>query len=238
MIWFACGKCGKVHGRPENSIGSLVFCDCGQGNLVPWESTAPEPPPQVATAAPGMPATPTLAPMTFDLPPSPPPVPRGTEASARGRARGERRDPNYCLNHQSTPKAGECEDCREAFCAACLVTMQGATLCGPCKNFRARTLELPPRSSTTALASVAIALLAGGVLSLCLLPLGHRPSVRVLGLLALLPQVLALGLGVRALYLSSDKGRPGGQAWAVTGVTAAAVTVTLTLLVSLYAFRA
>ncbi len=71
MIWFNCSKCGKTHGRPENSIGSVVFCECGQGNRVPWESTAPEPPPQpVPAALPGLPASPTLAPLTFDSPPS------------------------------------------------------------------------------------------------------------------------------------------------------------------------
>src|SRR5262249_16114600 len=43
MIWFSCKQCGKVHGRAENSAGTLVFCDCGQGNTVPWESTAAEP---------------------------------------------------------------------------------------------------------------------------------------------------------------------------------------------------
>ena len=25
MIWFACPKCHKVHGRPENAIGAMVF---------------------------------------------------------------------------------------------------------------------------------------------------------------------------------------------------------------------
>ena len=43
MIWFTCKQCGKTHGRPENSVGSLVFCECGAGNTVPWESTVAEP---------------------------------------------------------------------------------------------------------------------------------------------------------------------------------------------------
>ena len=43
MIWFACKQCGKVHSRPESAAGAMVFCDCGQGCIVPWESTAPEP---------------------------------------------------------------------------------------------------------------------------------------------------------------------------------------------------
>ena len=61
MIWFSCPKCGKTHGRPENSAGTMVFCECGQGNRVPWESTVAEPPPQVPALsslpmpAPGLP---------------------------------------------------------------------------------------------------------------------------------------------------------------------------------------
>src|SRR5437764_9295277 len=43
MIWFACKQCGKRHGRAESLVGTLVFCECGQGNRVPWASTVPEP---------------------------------------------------------------------------------------------------------------------------------------------------------------------------------------------------
>jgi hypothetical protein len=50
MIWFTCKKCSKKHGRPDNLVGTMIFCDCGQGNTVPWQSTTapdetpPEPP--------------------------------------------------------------------------------------------------------------------------------------------------------------------------------------------------
>src|ERR687892_749265 len=40
MIAFACKKCGQRHSRPDSQAGSMVFCDCGQGNRVPWTSTA------------------------------------------------------------------------------------------------------------------------------------------------------------------------------------------------------
>src|SRR6516164_6467007 len=46
MIWFACKQCGKRHGRGEHLAGTLVFCECGHGNRVPWSSTIPEPAPE------------------------------------------------------------------------------------------------------------------------------------------------------------------------------------------------
>jgi hypothetical protein len=247
MIWFTCSKCGKTHGRPENSIGSMVFCECGQGNRVPWESTTAEPPPQVVpTALPGVPSTPTLAPLTFGSPSSPsdpprtdPRDPRSDDPLARRRRGGERRDPNYCFNHSAVLRTATCEDCGESFCASCLATLEGANLCAPCKNFRVRALELPPRNSTAATFSLLIALVTGSVLSFCLLPFGNNAAVSILSLLTLLPQLLALGLGIRALYLS-QQGEPrlGGQALAVTGVSAAALCITLTLLLNLYGLRA
>jgi hypothetical protein len=244
MIWFTCSKCGKTQGRPENSIGSMVFCECGQGNRVPWESTIAEPPPQpVPTALPGVPASPTLAPLMFESPggSSAPPAPRidrGDDGLGR-RRRGERRDPNYCFNHSAVGRSGSCEDCGEAFCANCLVTFEGATLCSPCKNFRVRTLELPPRNSTAASLSLVIALVTGGLVSFCLLPFGNNAAISILSLLLLLPQLVALGLGIRALYLAQQgEIRVGGQALAVTGVTAAALCITLTLLLNLYGLRA
>ena len=42
MIWFTCRQCGKRHVRPEAECGTLVFCECGQGNRVPWQSTVAE----------------------------------------------------------------------------------------------------------------------------------------------------------------------------------------------------
>jgi hypothetical protein len=246
MIWFRCSKCGKTHGRPENSVGTMIFCECGQGNTVPWESTAPEPPPQLQapSAVPGMPHTPTLAPLTFDSPSSgpssgPSPPPRIDEGRRRGRPM-ERRDPAFCLNHPSTIKATSCDDCGESFCASCVVSLEGATVCAPCKNFRVRGLELPPHNSTAATFSLLIALVTGGMLTFCLLPFANIAAISILALLTIVPQLLALALGIRAIYLAQQDGagRLGGQAWAVTGVTTAALCITLTLLLSLYGLRA
>ena len=69
MIWFTCKKCGKTHGRTETSAGTMVFCECGNGNTVPWESTAA--PPAVAPVVAEAPRVPDLAPIQFDPVPAP-----------------------------------------------------------------------------------------------------------------------------------------------------------------------
>jgi hypothetical protein len=241
MIWFKCRKCGKTHGRPENSVGTLIFCECGQGNTVPWESSAPEPPPQqqLPASVPGMPPTPTLAPLTFDAA-APASMPRIDDGAARRRRGGERRDPSFCFNHPGTIKSATCDDCGESFCENCLVSLEDAMVCAPCKNFRVRAIELPPRNSTAAVFSLLVALMTGGVLTFCLLPFANSAAISILALLTILPQLLALGLGIRALYLAQQEGatRLGGQGWAITGVTTAGLCITLTLLLSLYGLRA
>ena len=104
MIWFACPKCSKVLGRPENAAGAMVFCECGHGLTVPWESTAPEPAHVPVAAAP--PAR-RVEPLSFGgtaqpAPSSPLPPPR----ASRRRARIEV-DSNVCLNHESRAKRSE-----------------------------------------------------------------------------------------------------------------------------------
>src|SRR5207249_967900 len=126
-----------------------VFCECGTGNLVPWESTAPEPAAQPVETV-ELPPVPQLAPLSFDVPAAPSSgKPRvEDDVSSRKRGKGERRDPNYCFNHQHVARSGSCEDCDENFCSECLVQFQGAMLCAPCKNFRVRKQEAPPVNST------------------------------------------------------------------------------------------
>src|SRR5271156_3655754 len=64
MIHFTCKKCGKTHSRPDSTGGTMIFCDCGHGNTVPWESTVAEPAnPPMATSGPKVPD---LAPIQFD----------------------------------------------------------------------------------------------------------------------------------------------------------------------------
>ena len=246
MIWFACPKCNRTHGRPQETSGVMVFCDCGNGLTVPWSSTAPEPADAPRAESP---AVPELVPMTFDVPsgprpsvpqyppvtltPKPPPL---DDEPIRRRGRVEKRDPDYCFNHQRLPMARVCSDCKESFCDKCLVELQGATLCGPCKNFRTRKLELPSPNSKLASASLAIALIAGP-LSICLLTFSQSSGIRVLSLMALIPQIAALGLGIWAIRLAEQPRKLGGQSLAVTGVATAALTTVFALLLQVYASR-
>ena len=252
MIWFMCKKCGKTHGRTDSSAGTMVFCDCGNGNTVPWESTAPEPPPAPVVIAPAPPPKgPDLGPIQFDpmsVPSTssgpgkgssyptniPPPVDDDDRPHRRGRT--ERRDPDYCFNHQRRPKVDVCAECEESFCANCLVTLQGAKLCSACKNFRARRQELPPESSTMANASLVISLIAGPIM-MCLLISSPSRAMYILSLLSLLPQVMAIGLGVWALRDAEKENKGGGQWVAITGVGTAALTCVMMLLLQVFASR-
>ena len=250
MIWFTCKKCAKTHSRAESSAGTMIFCDCGNGITVPWESTAAEAAAPTVIAAPRVPD---LAPIQFDPgtstggpPPSAPPRPSTYPTSPTPieeerpyrRGRAEKRDPDFCFNHQRRPKVEPCADCEEGFCADCLVHFQGTRLCGPCKNFRARREELPPASSTMASASLVISLIAGPLM-ICLL-LSSRPEssgIRVLSYLSLMPQLLALGLGVWALREAEGERKGGGQWVAITGIATAALTCLMMLLAIQFANR-
>lgn len=253
MIWFTCKKCGKTHGRSESSAGTMVFCDCGHGNTVPWESTTAEPaaPPVIAA-----PKVPDLAPIQFD-PVVAPNTPGGVPSSRSStypvgpakepppldddrpirRGRMEKRDPDYCFNHQRRPRASVCADCQEAFCRDCLVQFQGASLCGPCKNFRARKEELPPSSSTMASTSVVISLIAGPLLMCLVLANPDSSPMRILGYLSLLPQLIALGLGIWALREAELERKGGGQWVAISGIVASSLTSVLMLLIIQFAGR-
>src|SRR6478672_8204692 len=123
MIWYACKQCGKRLRQPDSAAGSFVFCECGGGNRVPWESTLP--PPETPAEPPA-------------LEESRPPEPAAI-------------DPAYCLNHQDVPSEVVCDDCREHFCPACVLRVRGKTLCGPCKNLRLARLQRPPRTSGMAI---------------------------------------------------------------------------------------
>jgi hypothetical protein len=256
MIWFTCKKCGKTHGRAETSAGTMIFCDCGHGNTVPWESTSAEPAaaPVVAPA----PKVPDLGPIQFDpvsapntpasassappgsrpkpassYPSSPPPV---DDDRPYRRSRGEKRDPEYCFNHQRRPQSQACADCEENFCADCLVKFQGLNLCGPCKNFRARRQELPPAASTLATASVVISLIVGPLM-MCLLLSTKSEPMRILSWLSLLPQILAIALGVWALREAEAEHKGGGQWVAITGVATAGLTCVMIVLMNQFVAR-
>jgi hypothetical protein len=224
MIWFYCKQCGKTRGREESASGTLVFCECGYGNRVPWTSTAPEPasPPPVAPPD-----------------PMPPRQWQGDDAPAapdrwrRGRAPVQM-DPSRCLNHPDRPRTATCAACREAFCPACVVTLQGRTLCGPCKDYRARAVLRPPKTSALAVISCVMALGVAGPCSFCMpltavngeaeggLPPG--PAV-ILGIVAAALPLTALILGLLALREIETKPNVSGRPVALTGTIAGGIGV-------------
>jgi hypothetical protein len=61
--------------------------------------------------------------------------------------------------------------------------------------------------------------------------------MRIASLLSLLPQLLALGLGIWALRDAERERKGGGQWVAVTGVTTAALTCLMVVLLNLMTTR-
>ncbi len=234
MIWFACKQCGKTHGRPDSAIGATIFCDCGSGLLVPWESTATEPPtPEIV---PEMPLAFKLEPVTFDAvasksdEPAPAPPPR-----PRKRARTGRRDPQYCFNHQEAFKRAACADCGEGFCERCLVSFAGTDLCGPCKNYRVRNLQRAAPLSNLAILSM-VGVVLTGPLTLAMLPVG-RPGFPVWSVIALVLQVGVFVLSLFAMREADRDPKSTGRVFAFTGLVSAAVVSVLILLLTIYVPR-
>jgi hypothetical protein len=224
MIWFPCPKCGKALSRPEASAGAFVFCDCGNGVVVPWDSTM-SPPAQAAPAQP-VPATPLpLRPIPVAeeqipvrrQPPPPPtsgPPPLPTTREVRRRVL-ETRAPGQCFNHQERPVVRKCDACSEGFCTDCLVLLKGETLCGPCKNFRLKQTDNPPALSVKAIAGVLVAI-GTAPLVLCLWPLGATAFAVLLAMLGLLAQLGAIVLGVLAMRETETDPRIAGRSLAIT----------------------
>jgi hypothetical protein len=234
MIWFACKKCGKRHGRPESQAGTLVFCDCSYGNRVPWASTVAEPEPD-ANPAP------------IPLPPAPVPAsrpssyPEGSDERRPAerpwiRRQPRRENPRYCLNHEDAASEHTCADCKAAFCAGCVVTIQGQMLCGPCKNFRIRAMNRPARVSGLAIVSLVVGLV-GGPVTFCVNTFSFgsqltNPSAAtaialcVVGLLVPLGTLVLAWLALREM---GAKPNTGGRSLALTGATCGVVGALWTL---------
>jgi hypothetical protein len=235
MIWFACKQCGKRHGRPDNLAGTLVFCECGQGNRVPWSSTVSEPEPVEEPLVPVPPVPPPRArsePGGFDLPPL-------------RRRPGERRqpDPAYCLNHAEVASEQTCSDCRCPFCAACVTTLQGKTLCGPCKNLRIRRLSRPAHVSAMAIVSLVVGLIGFPVaFFLTLYAVGQQVLGKsaagsiVIWLMALAVPAVALTLALLALREIETKPQVGGRSLAAGGAVSALASLlhSITLAILLF----
>ncbi len=195
MIWFACKKCGKRHKQPAEAAGSLVFCECGQSNRVPWESAVPAPR-ESAEAEP-------------------------RPGQRRGRRRELRpRDPAHCLNHEEAPSVHTCPDCGEAFCPRCLVEFQGVRLCGPCKNFRVRRLQRSPRPSGLAVGALVAGLVCAPLIFCVTLGTIGTQEPRIIlggGLVGMALGAAALVLGLVGLRQAERTAGRGGQGLAMTG---------------------
>jgi hypothetical protein len=225
MIWFTCKQCGKTHGREEDHAGTLVFCECGSGNRVPWTSTAAAP-----AAPPEVPSDPVPAPRRAYESPA---VPRAERQPSR------QPNPDRCLNHEDRRRSATCDACHEAFCSACVVALESRTLCGPCKDFRARAARRPPVFSALALISCVLALLPGAPVSCCL-PMGATAAQAdgmlsawtvVAGVLAFALPLTALILGLFALRNIERKPNVGGRSLALTGTITASLGVLWCLVV-------
>lgn len=246
MIWFSCKQCGKVHGRSESSVGTTIFCDCGQGNIVPWESNAKEPEkapeaakPAMPAASPSVPSAPRLKPMVFESsgpPPLPARSPRSEPEPGPRRDRRGPRDPNACLNHDNRVKQNSCADCGEGFCTLCLVTFQGKMLCSPCKNFRVRLMQKPLQLTTLAWLSIVLAL-ALGPLFFCVLPIGRSSWSLLWTLMALAPQVAAILLGIFAWQSIEKEPGKSGRGFALSGIIVGGLSVLFILLLNFYGPR-
>ncbi len=240
MIWFTCKKCGKKHGRADNLSGTLVFCDCGQGNPVPWQSntTAPETPPEPPRRpAPPPRPPPRRAPDDDDdwdnrrRPPGPMPLPLD-DASAgdllrRRRAQVfHRRRSGFCFNHDDIATDQTCAECKEYFCPNCVVELQGKTLCGPCKNFLVRGLHRPGKIPPLAVVAVIVGMVSSPV-TFCLTLFGNGQmggvGAVVLSLIGL--AIPVGGLVVSGMALRQIESRPnmGGRGLAMTGATSSLV---------------
>src|SRR5262249_27773597 len=239
MIWFACKKCGKRHGRPESQAGTLVFCECGHGNRVPWASTAtldaepaepvpaPRPAPRPPRAREAGPPAPAPAPAELPLPPRRP-----------GRLVGKV-NPNFCFQHDEAASEATCAACRLPFCKSCVVELEGQTLCGPCKNFRVAGQGQPLRVLPLAVVALVVSLTSGPValtLSLAGAALFLEGVLGVAVAMCLLAGALpATGFFLSGLALRRIDARPhaGGRGLAASGACAALAGVVWSVTVAL-----
>jgi hypothetical protein len=241
MIAFTCKQCRKKHTRPDNQAGTLVFCECGQGNRVPWASSSIDVPDAVPVldavpaALPAMPARAVPVPVPAELPPSravedsPPDLPLPSHRPARliGKI-----NPHFCFQHDEAASEATCDACKLPFCKLCVVTLQGQTLCGPCKNFRIGALGRSPRVLPLAILALVVSLVSGPVMLILTLVAmglfigeGAAGAAVALCLLAVLLPVVGLYLARKALQQIDSRPEMGGRALATSGVCAALVGV-------------
>jgi hypothetical protein len=225
MIWFSCTKCGRALGRAETSAAAVVFCDCGQGNVVPWESNiaAPAQPPTFPAQGENE-ASAAEPPLLQAVPIGEEQIPVVRRAPApatddaidpRDRHLDVPRDAKACFNHHDRPGQEKCAACGENFCGDCLVKLKGIPLCGPCKNFRLRQNNRPFTLSIKAVVGVILAMICAPIV-MCLLPVGVNEASVVFAVMALVGQLAAMLLGALALRETEKNPRLTGRSLAIT----------------------
>jgi hypothetical protein len=213
MIRFRCRQCDKPFERPNDAAGTLVFCTCGTGNRVPWD-ISPDPPRPAESQVPEAEEQPLRMKPLDDQSPS-------SRDRPDDRPHTRMRDSACCFNHQTVAVEQNCEDCKEGFCAACLVSLQGRTLCGPCKNFRLRRMQKPPRMSALAIAALAVALVGAPFGLFCFTFAGAGMGLPGLGFVGLLLPLVALVLGGLALREIETNPQVSGRSLAIASVVTA-----------------
>ena len=153
-------------------------------------------------------------------------------ARARKWAHVSRRDPQFCFNHQDVGRHTACAACGESFCEECLVALEGAALCGPCKNFRVKNLQRTVPPAKLAIVSVLIVFLTTPVI-LSLLP-GSRSGFPWWSLVAFLPQGLAGTLAILGLREAEKDPQATGRSLALSGLFGAGLTTVLIVLLTMY----
>jgi hypothetical protein len=221
MIRFACKQCGISFDRPDEAAGTLVFCRCGAGNRVPWESTVPE----VEADAAAEPSAGRAIPLEEERGVLPV---RRRDGSLAEEQRRRQRDPAFCLNHPDASSSTTCPDCEEAFCASCLISFQGELICGPCKNFRVRALQRPGQFSVAALFSLLLGLFTGPFGLFCV-SLSANMRTAAPSFFALIMPVAAMLLGAKAMRDIETRPRTTGRSIAIAGMVSGLVTAFLTV---------
>jgi hypothetical protein len=122
-----------------------------------------------------------------------------------------------------------------------VVTLQGQTLCGPCKNFRIRGLNRPARLSPLAIVSLILALvctLVAVILTFLAIGLTVASENGVYGsviacFVAMILAAAELIVGWMALRQIERQANLGGRALAMTGMTAGATGVLWSLSIAI-----
>jgi len=247
MIAFPCKQCGKRFDRPESTAGSVVFCECGAYNQVPWEATLP-PLGQPTSSEPPTPARPPTSRWQEAVPP-PPPVPSWERSDPYAEPRSlaaQSVDPAYCFVHTAAPTVHTCTDCGLPFCGDCCVMLKAKPFCGPCKNYVVRVLQRPPQLAAMALLAPLLSIVVGGIWMFVMLIAitissaggGNGTGVVITAMMGLVPQAAAALMAGSALRRIEDDPDVSGRALAITGLVAALVCSVLVFEMMLLGLRA